>query len=172
LDAASPAKSPAKDKAEQGEQGGTAGTRAPVAGGTGTGAQDGAGGSDSSGGSGPSGGGSAGPDGPGTSDGGTTTAPTPPASGTHRYRNGDNGRCITQVYGSSDHGDCSDPTARWTLKGRSDGNFKLVGRLWRTGPGGSLRSDYGGGCLDLGMSSGLVTKTCAGEASQRWPRQA
>jgi hypothetical protein len=79
----------------------------------------------------------------------------------------------------------------------SDGSFKLVnqqtgqclysnwvgqavfvgdcaqdaGRLWRTGSDGSLRSDYGGGCLDLGMSSGLVTKTCAGEASQRWTRQ-
>jgi hypothetical protein len=84
------------------------------------------------------------------------------------------------------------------LKSRSDGSFKLVnqqtgqclysnglgqavfvgdcaqgtGRLWRTGSGGTLRSDYGGGCLDLGMSSGLVTKTCAGEASQRWSRQA
>ncbi|THA51452.1 ricin-type beta-trefoil lectin domain protein [Streptomyces sp. A1136] len=40
-------------------------------------------------------------------------------------------------------------------------------RSWRTGSGGSLR-DYGGGCLDLGMTSGLVTSTCAGEASQRW----
>ncbi|WP_274564496.1 ricin-type beta-trefoil lectin domain protein [Streptomyces spiramyceticus] len=83
------------------------------------------------------------------------------------------------------------------MQSRSDGSFKLVnqqtgqclysnglgqavfvgdcaqatGRLWRTGSGGSLRSDYGGGCLDLGMSSGLVTKTCAGEASQRWTRQ-
>ncbi|OEJ28503.1 hypothetical protein AR457_32605 [Streptomyces agglomeratus] len=47
-----------------------------------------------------------------------------------------------------------------------------AGRLWRTGSGGSLRSDYGGGCLDLGMSSGLVTRTCAGAASQRWTRQA
>jgi hypothetical protein len=47
-----------------------------------------------------------------------------------------------------------------------------TGRLWRTGSGGSLRSDYGGGCLDLGLCSGLVTKRCAGEASQRWTSQA
>ncbi|MFI1284191.1 ricin-type beta-trefoil lectin domain protein [Streptomyces sp. NPDC020858] len=45
-----------------------------------------------------------------------------------------------------------------------------IGRVWRTGASGSLRSDLGGGCLDLGMSSGLVTKTCGGEASQRWTR--
>ncbi|WP_349637077.1 RICIN domain-containing protein [Streptomyces sp. RerS4] len=41
-------------------------------------------------------------------------------------------------------------------------------RVWRWGSDGSLRSDYGGGCLDLPMAGGLVTATCAGEASQRW----
>ncbi|MCX5194853.1 protein kinase [Streptomyces sp. NBC_00249] len=135
------------------------------------------------------------------SGGGKTTAapppapaPPPPASGTHRYRNGDNGDCITQVYGSSDHGSCSDGSARWTVRGRGDGSFKLVneqsgaclysnglgqavfvgdcaqdiGRIWRTGPDGSLRSDLGGGCLDLPMAGGLNTSRCAGEASQRW----
>ncbi|WP_324605301.1 ricin-type beta-trefoil lectin domain protein [Streptomyces sp. NRRL F-2664] len=101
------------------------------------------------------------------------------------------------MFGASDFGDCADGSARWTVQGRSDGGFKLVnqqsggclysnglgqavfvgdcaqdiGRVWRTGSGGTLRSDFGGGCLDLGMSSGLVTKTCGGEASQRWTRQ-
>ncbi|MER5870595.1 protein kinase [Streptomyces sp. NPDC002044] len=125
-----------------------------------------------------------------------TTAP-PPASGTHSYRNGNNGRCITQVFGSSDHGSCSDSTARWTVKGASGGAFKLanaqtgqclysnglnqavfvgdcaqdIGRLWRSGAGGTLVSGLGGGCLDLGMSSGLVTANCGGQASQRWTSQ-
>ncbi|MFD3721336.1 hypothetical protein [Streptomyces sp. NPDC058674] len=46
-----------------------------------------------------------------------------------------------------------------------------IGRLWHAGSGGSLVSDYyGGGCLDLGMSSGLITTGCGGEASQRWSR--
>ncbi|MEU9110977.1 serine/threonine protein kinase [Streptomyces sp. NPDC048483] len=195
---ASPAKSSAKNKGkskgkgkeddEDKGQGRTGGSQAPAAGGAGTGAQDGTGGSDSSGGSG----------GSGTSGGGTPPAPTPSStSGTYRYRNGDDGTCITQVQGAADHQACSDSTARWTVRSRSDGSFKLVnkqtgqclysnglgqavfvgdcaqdtGRLWHTGSGGSLRSDYGGGCLDLGMSSGLITQTCAGEASQRWTRQ-
>ncbi|MFI8344908.1 protein kinase [Streptomyces sp. NPDC085639] len=137
------------------------------------------------------------------SNGGTSTAPSapappaPPASGTFRFRNGNNSKCVTQVFGSSDFGDCADGSARWTVQGRPDGSFKLVNqqsggclyanmlgqavfvgdcaqdtaRLWRTGSGGSLRNDYNGGCLDLGMSSGLVTKSCGGEASQRWTRQ-
>ncbi|MGW0389964.1 serine/threonine-protein kinase [Streptomyces sp. NPDC003042] len=208
---ASPAQSPATGQVEGGAQGqgqgGPGGPQMPPAGGGphATGTQNGSGGSAGSGpsspsnpsspagGSGPSGGsGSAGP-----SSGGTSTATTPPASSTHRYRNGDNGRCVTQVYGSSDHGDCSDSTAWWTVQSGSDGSFKLVNkqtgqclyanmlgqavfvgacsqdtsRLWRTGSNGNLRNDYSGGCLDLGMSSGLVTSTCAGEASQRWTRQ-
>ncbi|MEU6314513.1 protein kinase [Streptomyces sp. NPDC047014] len=126
-----------------------------------------------------------------------TPPPQPPASGTGRYRNGNNSQCVTQVFGAADHGDCGDGSARWTVQGRPDGGFKLVnqesggclysnglgqavfvgdcaqdiGRIWRTGSGGTLRSDYGGGCLDLGMASGLVTKSCGGEASQRWTRQ-
>lgn len=90
----------------------------------------------------------------------------PPASGTYRFRNGNNSRCITQVFGSSDHGDCADASARWTVQGSADGSFKLVNqqsggclyanmlgqavfvgdcgqgtaRLWRTGSGGSLET--------------------------------
>ncbi|MFE9629680.1 protein kinase [Streptomyces sp. NPDC006463] len=203
--AASPAPSPAQDKPEgdgsDKGQGGPGGAPVAVAGGAGTGPGGGSasGGHSGSGGSGSS----ANAGGSGTTrptGGGSTTAPTPPAppeSGTYRYRNGNNSKCITQVYGASDFGDCANPTARWTVQTKSDGSFKLVnqqsggclysnglgqavfvgdcaqdiGRLWRTGSGGSLRSDYGGGCLDLGMANGLVTKTCGGEASQRWTRQ-
>ncbi|MFJ2750485.1 protein kinase [Streptomyces sp. NPDC087297] len=189
---ASPAQPPAQDPA----QGGT--VSPPAAGGTvpGGGAQPGSGNSGN-----PANAGGAGGTRP--SNGGTSTAPTapappaPPASGTFRFRNGNNSKCITQVFGSSDFGDCADGSARWTVQGRPDGSFKLVNqqsgsclyanmlgqavfvgdcaqdtaRLWRTGSGGSLRNDYNGGCLDLGMSSGLVTKSCGGEASQRWTRQ-
>jgi hypothetical protein len=42
--------------------------------------------------------------------------------------------------------------------------------VWSSGANGSLRSVSNGGCLDLAMASGLVTSTCAGEASQRWTR--
>ncbi|MEU8463448.1 protein kinase [Streptomyces sp. NPDC029003] len=123
--------------------------------------------------------------------------PAPPPSGTSRYRNGNDGSCITQVYGSSDSGSCSDSSARWTVRSTGDGAFKLAneqsgqclyanmlgqavfvgdcaqdnGRIWRAGSDGSLRSVANGGCLDLGMNAGLVTSSCAGKASQRWTRQ-
>ncbi|MGP3683678.1 serine/threonine-protein kinase [Streptomyces sp. IBSNAI002] len=169
------------------------GNGAGGAGGAGGGAQTGSGGPGS-----PAGAGGAGS--PRPSGGATTkapTAPAPPDSGTYRYRNGNNGKCVTQVFGSSDHGDCSDATARWTVQSRSDGSFKLVNKqsggclyanmlgqavfvgdcsggsvVWRTGSDGSLRNDFSGGCLDLGMSAGLVTNTCGGQASQRWTKQA
>ncbi|THA86955.1 serine/threonine protein kinase [Streptomyces sp. A0592] len=204
---APPAQPPTQDPGQA--QGATGGAPVTAAGGTGPGAgpeavpgggaQPGPGGSGSSANAGGNGGGSR------PSAGGTSTAPTaapaqPPSlpdSGTYRYRNGNNGKCITQVFGASDFGDCGNGSARWTVQSRSDGSFKLVnqqsgsclysnglgqavfvgdcaqdiGRVWRTGSGGSLRSDLGGGCLDLGMSSGLVTRTCGGEASQRWTKQ-
>ncbi|MER5732191.1 protein kinase [Streptomyces sp. NPDC002138] len=126
--------------------------------------------------------------------GGASSAP--PAAGTYRFKNGNDGSCITQVYGSSDSGECSDASAKWTVRSTSDGGFQLVNRQsggclysnglnqavfvgdcgqgaarWRTGSGGSLRAEYGGGCLDLGMAGGLNTSTCAGTAAQRWTRQ-
>ncbi|MFB7171514.1 protein kinase [Streptomyces sp. NPDC056254] len=196
------AQPPAQDPRQA--QGATGGDPATAAGGAGTGpgagpvaggAPPGTGGSGAGGGDG----------GSRPAAGGTSTAPTkapaqPPSSpdsGTYRYRNGNNGKCITQVFGSSDFGDCANGSARWTVRSMPDGGFKLVnqqsgsclysnglgqavfvgdcaqdiGRVWRTGSGGALRSDLGGGCLDLGMSSGLVTKTCGGEASQRWTKQ-
>ncbi|MEW2135423.1 protein kinase [Streptomyces sp. NPDC005409] len=204
--AASPPPAPADGTVEgaaanQG-QAGSAGTNVSGAGGTGTGTGTGAGSSSGSGTSKGAGGSatsgtSTGAGTPAPSGGGATTAAPPPASGTYRYRNGDNGHCITQVYGSSDHGDCADASAKWKVQSRSDGSFKLVNqqsggclyanmlgqavfvgdcaqdanRVWRTGSDGSLRNDSNGGCLDLGMSQGLVTSTCAGDASQRWTRQ-
>ncbi|MER6314978.1 protein kinase [Streptomyces sp. NPDC001581] len=207
--AASPAQSPAQDQAQDQTQGG-AGSVPPNASAAGTGqgpgpgggAQTGPGGSGGSAGAGNSanagGAGSTRPSGGGTSTAPTAPAPpAPPASGTYRYRNGNNNRCITHVFGAADSGECSDGSARWTVQSRSDGGFRLVnqqsgqclysnglnqavfvgdcaqdiGRIWRTGANGSLRSDLGGGCLDLGMASGLVTTSCGGEASQRWTRQ-
>ncbi|MCZ4120990.1 serine/threonine-protein kinase [Streptomyces sp. H39-S7] len=188
-----PAPGAAGGKGDNQGPGGTGGSPTSVAGGAGGGTQNGSGGP--GGGAGAGGAGASHPSGGGTSTAPVTSAP--PASGTYRYRNGNNNKCVTQVFGASDFGDCSDASARWTVKGRSDGSFKLsnqqsgqclysnglhqavfvgdcaqdLGRIWRTGSGGSLRSDLGGGCLDLGMSSGLVTSTCAGDASQRWTRQ-
>ncbi|MFE5557070.1 protein kinase [Streptomyces sp. NPDC056544] len=193
---ASPVQPPAQDP-------GAAAAAAGGAGGTGTlpggGTQPGSGSTGNSGNPANAGGpGSTRPTGGGTSTSPTTPPPpAPPASGTYRFRNGNNSKCITQVFGASDHGDCADASARWTVQSGPDGSFKLVNqqgggclyanmlgqavfvgdcsqgtaRLWRTGSGGSLRNDFSGGCLDLGMSSGLVTKTCGGEASQRWTKQ-
>ncbi|MFD9366383.1 protein kinase [Streptomyces sp. NPDC060020] len=206
---ASPAQSPPPDQAQGGAGGVPPNAAAAGAGqgpgpgsGPGGGAQTGPGGAGGSAGSGNSanagGAGSTRPSGGGTSTAPTAPAPpAPPASGTYRYRNGNNNKCVTHVFGAADSGECSDGSARWTVQGRSDGGFRLVnqqsgqclysnglnqavfvgdcaqdiGRIWRTGANGSLRSDLGGGCLDLGMASGLVTTSCGGEASQRWTRQ-
>ncbi|MFI8389036.1 protein kinase [Streptomyces sp. NPDC085540] len=194
-----PTQDPGAAAAAAGGAGGTGGTGPGPGTLPGGGTQPGSGSAGNSGNPANAGGpGSTRPAGGGTS---TAPAPPPPpapsASGTYRFRNGNNSKCITQVFGASDYGDCADPSARWTVRSGPDGSFKLVNqqgggclyanmlgqavfvgdcsqgtaRLWRTGSGGSLRNDFSGGCLDLGMSSGLVTKTCGGEASQRWTKQ-
>ncbi|MFD9728579.1 protein kinase [Streptomyces sp. NPDC059072] len=206
---ASPVQSPPEGKAEggaQNAQGGAGGPgTAPGAGtgpGTGTGNGAGAGGEGAAGsqnGGSAGTGSSAGSQNPAPPTGPKTSAAPPPASGTSRYRNGSNGKCISQVYGSSSFAECTDATTQWTVQARSGGGFKLVnkqsggclysnglnqavfvgdcaqdiGRIWRGGSGGSLVSDLGGGCLDLGMSGtgGLLTASCDGDASQRWTRQ-
>ncbi|MFD7259780.1 protein kinase [Streptomyces sp. NPDC059874] len=215
---ASPAQSPTDGKTDDGAQnaqGGVGDPNASGAGSAGTGANTGssAGTGTSTGtgtGTGPSGGGgqNGGSAGTGSSAGTHTSAPPtspkttaapPPASGTYRYRNGSNGKCLNQVYGASSFAECPDASTQWTVQGRSDGSFKLVnkqsggclysnglgqavfvgdcsqdiGRIWRNGSSGSLVADYGGGCLDLGMSgtTGLLTASCDGDSSQRWTKQ-
>ncbi|MFD6276758.1 protein kinase [Streptomyces sp. NPDC060209] len=192
---ASPGKSPAgkekgKEAEGEGKADGTTPAPAPGAGDTGGGAQDGTGGSDGS--TGTSGGSSA--SGGSTASGGSGTGGATTPSGTHRYRNGDNNRCLITVYGSTDVGDCADPSAGWTVRSLSGGGFELVNkqggqclsanmlgqavftgacdqtapRRWRAGAGGSIVSVSNGGCLDLAFGGGTAANTCAGEASQRW----
>ncbi|WP_442813546.1 serine/threonine-protein kinase [Streptomyces sp. NBC_01754] len=195
---------------EEKEKGGGTGASAGGSGGASAGAREGGGANGGSstpgGGSGtPGGGGGAGDAGgsgvsagSGGSSGSGGGSPAPPAPATPRYGNGSTGDCLIVVYGAADHGSCSDPTARWTVRGRSDGSFTLVSaktgqclyanfigqavfagdcsafgtsRLWRTGSGGSLHSEFSDGCLDLNMAGGLVTKPCSGAASQRWTKR-
>nr|WP_311315040.1 RICIN domain-containing protein [Streptomyces sp. TML10] len=210
------AKKPGKDsasaggKGEDGKGGGAGGaTDGGSGGGSGSGAASGSGGSASgSGGSGGSGAGggaggtgtSAGSGGSGDSGGsagnaagGTSTTPD-----SFRLKNGENGKCLIQVYGSTGLGDCSGETARWTFRSASGGSVKVVNvstgaclsangngqavftgdcaqsgsvRLWRTGSGNSLSTVYDGGCLDLAFGGGVAEATCqSGAASQNWAR--
>nr|WP_239073951.1 protein kinase [Streptomyces sp. SID10853] len=189
-----------KGKAGDGGNGGAGGSGSTTGGSSGgshKGSGGGTSGSTGGGSGGSSGGGSSTSGGSGSSGGGTPTAPKPPASGTHSYRNGDDGACIIETYGNAaDHGSCSDSTAQWTARSASGGTFTLVnkhtgrclaanmmgqnvivgdcasnaGRLWKAGSGSSLVSEFSGGCLDLAMSSGLATTPCDGGTSQRWSR--
>ncbi|MEV8595034.1 serine/threonine protein kinase [Streptomyces sp. NPDC052012] len=167
--------------------GGDSGSGDGSGGGGGEGAGD-SGGPTTSGGSSGAGGG----DGTGGSG---STAPDTPAPGTAQYRNGDTGECLTALYGAAQHGACSGAAASWTVRSAADGTFQLVNKNsgqclyanmlgqavfvgsctyasshWRAASGGALKSASNGGCLDLGMNSGVITSTCAGEASQRWTR--
>ncbi|MEV8227665.1 protein kinase [Streptomyces sp. NPDC079167] len=214
---ASPAKSP-KDKGEGADKEADGGSSpAPGAGDAGSGSQDGSGGSGAAGGSGTSGGssgsggsgtsgGSSGSGGSGTSggssasggsgtSGGTGSGGSTTPSGMHRYRNGENGKCLVAPYGGpSAAGDCEGMGAGWTVRPLSDGSFQIAAesgrnclsanilnagtlqlscneaesRLWRAGEGGSLVSVGTGGCLGLASGSGVTTSRCSGKASQRW----
>ncbi|MCT7350811.1 serine/threonine protein kinase [Streptomyces sp. 15-116A] len=163
--------------------------------GDGSGGTEGGAGSGGSTASGGSGGGSDGTGGSGTTGTSGGTGPDSPASGTAQYRNGDTGECLSALYGAAQHGSCSGAAASWTVRSASDGSFQLVNNsskqcmyanmlgqavfvgscgkassYWRSASGGALKSVSNGGCLDLGMNSGVITATCAGEASQRWTR--
>ncbi|OSZ61794.1 hypothetical protein OQI_03530 [Streptomyces pharetrae CZA14] len=163
----------------------------PASGGSAAGGS--ASGGSGSGGSASGGSGSGGSETPGGTGPAPTTAPAPvPATSPHHYRNGDDGTCLTQVYGAATTGGCSGSSATWTVRSVS-GGFRLVNQqnggclsagmpgqavfangcgdsvsqVWRAGSGGSLVSVANGGCLDLGMTD-VVTATCTGRASQRW----
>ncbi|MEV5315225.1 protein kinase [Streptomyces sp. NPDC052610] len=161
-------------------------------GGSGAGDSGGSGGSGSTGSTGDSGGSG------GSGSDPVTAAPAPapaPAPSTGRYRNGDDGTCLTQVYGAANTGGCAGSGTSWTVSSTS-GGFRLVNKesggclaanmlgqavfvktcdgsasqVWRSGSGGSLVSVGNGGCLDLGMNTNTVTSNCAGQASQRWSK--
>ncbi|MER6072325.1 protein kinase [Streptomyces sp. NPDC001817] len=173
--------------------GGGSGTAAGGGSGTGTGS----GGSSAGGGSGTAGGsGTTGGTGDSTSTGGSTGGGA--GSGTFRLKNGENGKCLIQVYGSTGLGDCSDASAHWTFRSAAGGTVKVVnassgaclsangngqavfvgdcsqggGNLrWTTGSGDSLRTVYDGGCLGLAFGGGVAEATCqSGTSSQSWAR--
>ncbi|MER6385117.1 protein kinase [Streptomyces sp. NPDC001250] len=186
-----------------GSDGGSTGTGGNGAGGgsgSGAGGSAGSGGSGSSGGSSGSGGsdGSGGSSGSGGGSGGSSGGGTSPGSGAFRLKNGENGKCLTQVYGSTGLGSCSDSTARWTFRGAAGGSVKVVNvstgsclsangngqavfvgdcsqggsnLRWSTGSGDSLRTVYDGGCLDLAFGGGVAEASCqSGASSQSWAR--
>ncbi|MFF7128449.1 protein kinase [Streptomyces sp. NPDC008240] len=166
---------------------GDSGGSGPAGGGSGA-----TGGDQGSGSGGSSGGSSSG----GSSSGGTSTSS--PGTGSFRLENGENGKCLIQVYGSTGLGDCSDSSAKWTFRSASGGSVKVINvstgaclsangngqavfvgdcsqssslRLWKTGSGNSLRTVYDGGCLDLAFGGGVAEATCrSGAASQSWAR--
>ncbi|MFC7468014.1 ricin-type beta-trefoil lectin domain protein [Actinomadura keratinilytica] len=130
----------------------------------GTGDKDGdSGGSSSSGGGG--GGGGSGP----TED---PDGDAKPPSGAHRYRNGENAKCLAAPFNSPPTtADCNGSGTVWAFRPLSDGSFEIVhesgrsclssgaggilllscnqdeSRRWRTASGGTLKSVGTGGCL-------------------------
>ncbi|MFE9365683.1 protein kinase [Streptomyces sp. NPDC006978] len=191
---ASPGKSPTdKQKDEKGEKDGGGDKEAdgpagpsPGAGDAG-GAQDGSDGSDGSGAAGSSASGGSGSSG-GADPGGATTP-----SGTHRYRNGENGKCLAAPFnGYPATGACDGSGTVWSARSVSGGSFQLVhesgrsclsagaggilllscnedaSRQWRAGSGGTFVSVGTGGCLGTGNGGGLLAGSCSGAAAQRW----
>lgn len=191
---ASPEKSPTdkqKDENDEKDGGGDKeadGSAGPAQGaGDAGGAQDGSGGSDGSGAGGSSASGGSGSSG-GADPGGATTP-----SGTHRYRNGENGKCLAAPYnGYPATGACDGSGTVWSVRSVSGGSFQLVhesgrsclsagaggvlllscnedaSRQWRAGSGGTFVSVGTGGCLGTGNGGGLLAGSCSGAAAQRW----
>ncbi|MFI8904856.1 protein kinase [Streptomyces albidoflavus] len=166
--------------AGQGDDSGNgAGAPAPGTGGKG----DGSGGSSSSGGG---GGGGSGPT--EDSDGGAK-----PPSGAHRYRNGENAKCLAAPFNSPPTtADCNGSGTVWAFRPLSDGSFEIAhesgrsclssgaggilllscnqddSRRWRSGPGGTLKSVGTGGCLGMVNGSRITATQCTGSPAQRW----
>lgn len=145
---------------------------------------DGSGGSSSSGGG--DGGGGPGP----TED---SDEGAEPPSGAHRYRNGENSKCLAAPFNSPPTtAGCNGSGTVWAFRPLSDGSFEIVhesgrsclssgaggilllscnqdeSRRWRTGSGGTLVSVGTGGCLGTVNGSRVTTTHCAGTPSQRW----
>ncbi|MEU4983344.1 protein kinase [Streptomyces sp. NPDC021969] len=181
----------------QGPGEGDGGGGAERATGTGTGAGDAGSGSDSGGDGDSSGsGGSSGAGGSSSGDG--SGGADTPSSGPFTLKNGENGKCLTQVYGAADDGSCGSSTATWSFRSAADGAVKVVNastgaclganmmgqavatvdcgsfgnaHLWRPGSGGSLTSVFNDGCLDLAFGGGVSSQPCrSGAASQSWSR--
>ncbi|MGX1629035.1 serine/threonine-protein kinase [Streptomyces albidoflavus] len=135
-----------------------------------------------------------------SSGGGGGSAPTEdsdgdakPPSGAHRYRNGENAKCLAAPFNSPPTtAACNGSGTVWAFRPLSDGSFEIVhesgrsclssgaggtlllscnqaeSRRWRTGPEGTLKSVGTGGCLGAVNGSRITTTQCTGSPSQRW----
>ncbi|MFF8492279.1 protein kinase [Streptomyces albidoflavus] len=116
-----------------------------------------------------------------------------PPSGAHRYRNGENAKCLAAPFNSPPTtAACNGSGTVWAFRPLSDGSFEIVhesgrsclssgaggtlllscnqaeSRRWRTGPEGTLKSVGTGGCLGTANGSRITTTQCTGSPSQRW----
>ncbi|MFE1208003.1 protein kinase [Streptomyces albidoflavus] len=135
-----------------------------------------------------------------SSGGGGGSAPTEdsdgdakPPSGAHRYRNGENAKCLAAPFNSPPTtAACNGSGTVWAFRPLPDGSFEIVhesgrsclssgaggtlllscnqaeSRRWRTGPEGTLKSVGTGGCLGTVNGSRITTTQCTGSPSQRW----
>ncbi|MFJ3843198.1 protein kinase [Streptomyces albidoflavus] len=135
-----------------------------------------------------------------SSGGGGGSAPTEdsdgdakPPSGAHRYRNGENAKCLAAPFNSPPTtAACNGSGTVWAFRPLSNGSFEIVhesgrsclssgaggtlllscnqaeSRRWRTGPEGTLKSVGTGGCLGTVNGSRITTTQCTGSPSQRW----
>ncbi|MEU5359475.1 protein kinase [Streptomyces albidoflavus] len=135
-----------------------------------------------------------------SSGGGGGSAPTEdpdgdakPPSGAHRYRNGENAKCLAAPFNSPPTtAACNGSGTVWAFRPLSDGSFEIVhesgrscltsgpggilllscnqddSRRWRSGPGGTLKSVGTGGCLGMVNGSRITATQCTGSPAQRW----